>query len=81
MKSIQQSNNPPSEDHDHADLGLREMIGSVLASFFGVQSSQKRQRDFQRGNAKKFIAVGIGMTIVWYGTISVIVSLILKFTS
>lgn len=81
MNNNQQPNKPLSDDDEHADLGIKEMIGSVLASFFGVQSSQNRQRDFQRGNAKKFIAVGIGMTAVWYGTISVIVSIILNYTS
>ena len=32
---------------------------SVLAAFFGVQSSQNRERDFTRGRASHFIVLGL----------------------
>jgi hypothetical protein len=50
-----------------------QMVGSIMASFYGVQNSKNRTRDFTRGKASHFIAVGILMTAVWYGTIALIV--------
>ena len=58
-------------------LGFFQMVGSVLASFFGVQSSKNKQRDFKRGKASQFIAVGILMTAVWYGAIYWLVNIVL----
>ena len=58
-------------------LTLFQMIGSVLASFFGVQSSKNRERDFKRGKASQFIIVGILMTVVWYGCIYLLVNIVL----
>jgi len=40
-----------------------DIVKSVLASFFGVQSDKNRKRDFQQGKASHFIVVGIMMTI------------------
>lgn len=59
-------------------LTFLQMVGSVMASFFGVQSSEKRERDFTYGRAKHFIAVGILMTAVWYGSIALLVHFVLK---
>ncbi|MEH6911179.1 MAG: DUF2970 domain-containing protein [Oceanicoccus sp.] len=61
------------------NLTFFQMMHSVLASFFGVQSSKNRDRDFKKGKAKHFIMVGIFMTFVWYGTIYLIVSILLKY--
>ena len=58
-------------------LSFFQMVGSVLASFFGVQSSKNRERDFKRGNPKHFIVVGILMTAVWYGAIYLVVNAII----
>ncbi len=59
-------------------LSFFQMVGSILASFFGVQSSKNRERDFTRGRAKHFILVGIFMTVVWYGVIYAIMKLVLS---
>ena len=56
-----------------------QMVLSVLAAFFGVQSSKNRERDFKKGNAKHFIMVGVFMTFVWYGTIYLIVNVLLNY--
>ena len=58
-------------------LTFFQMAGSVLASFFGVQSSKNRERDFKRGKASQFIMIGILMTVVWYGCIYLLVNIIL----
>lgn len=54
-----------------------QMIFSVTASFFGVQTAKNRERDFKHGNYKHFLAVGILMTVVWYGAIYLVVKLVL----
>jgi hypothetical protein len=59
-------------------LTFFQMVGSVMASFFGVQSAEKRERDFTHGRAKHFIAVGILMTFVWYGSIALLVHFVLN---
>lgn len=40
-----------------------EVIGSIAAAFFGVQSSHRRERDFTHGNPWQFIVVGLLMTV------------------
>ena len=78
-----QTDNSNRHDSKTADsesekpLGFFQMVGSVLSSFFGIQSSEKSARDFKHGKARQFIAVGILMTIVWYGVISLIVKVVL----
>jgi hypothetical protein len=63
---------------EQKNLSFFQMVGSVLASFFGVQSSKNRERDFKRGKAKHFIMVGVFMTVVWYGAIYCVVQLLLS---
>ncbi len=41
---------------------LREVIGSVAAAFFGVQSSRRRRRDFTHGKPWHYVVVGLLMT-------------------
>ena len=65
-------------DLSEKPLGFFQMVGSVLASFFGVQSSKNKERDFKRGKASQFIAVGILMTVVWYGAIYLLVNVVLN---
>ena len=36
-----------------------QTTGSVLASFFGVQSESNRERDFSQGSAGRFIFIGV----------------------
>ena len=59
-------------------LSFLQMVGSILASFFGVQSAKNRERDFVHGKVRAFILVGILMTIVWYSTIALIVAFVLR---
>lgn len=42
---------------------LFQVIGSVFAMWFGVQSGKNRERDFGHGSATTFIVVGVGFTI------------------
>lgn len=57
-----------------------DVVKSVLASFFGVQSEAKRKRDFQHGSPVQFILVGIGLTILFIVAVILLVRFILSTT-
>ncbi|TJY60964.1 DUF2970 domain-containing protein [Sinimarinibacterium sp. CAU 1509] len=63
MKSddSKQGNQDPAKS-DKAPT-IWQTFTSVSASFFGVQSSKNRERDFKHGKASHFIVIGILMTI------------------
>ncbi|WP_428312106.1 DUF2970 domain-containing protein [Hydrocarboniphaga sp.] len=70
-----------SPDHQTkpARLSFWQTVGSVLASFFGVQSSKARKRDFSSGNPVAFFVVAVVMTGLFALSLIAIVRLILHF--
>ena len=58
---------------------LLQVVGSVLAAGFGVQSRKNRERDFKQGNLKTFVIAGIIFTALFIFTLYSAVSLILKW--
>lgn len=51
-----------------------EVIKSVLAAFFGVQKESRRQRDFEHGKPKTFVAVGVamgGLLVILMATVAI----------
>lgn len=54
---------------------------SVLAAFFGVQSSANRERDFTSGKASHFILLGLLATAVLIGLLAGIVALIMRMAT
>ncbi|WP_236101994.1 DUF2970 domain-containing protein [Methylotetracoccus oryzae] len=65
---------PPGSDKP----SLFSMIGSALSAAFGVQSEQKRRRDFQHGSPTLFVLVGIAMTVALVLAIYLVVRLVLS---
>ena len=63
------------------ELTLWQVLGSVLASFFGVQSSRNRARDFNSGKAKDFIVVGFVLTVVCCFTLFLVVSMVIRLNA
>jgi|TARA_B110000908_G_scaffold138224_1_gene164239 hypothetical protein len=57
---------------------LLQVIASVLAAFFGVQSSKNKERDFKHGNHKVFILVGVAMTFAFLLTVVAVVQIVLS---
>ena len=53
--------------------GLFRIIGSVLASFIGVQSDKNRERDFTHGKPVHFIIAGLVLTAVFIFLVSMAV--------
>jgi hypothetical protein len=61
--------------------GLLQVVNSVLAAAIGVQSQKNRERDFQHGSVKAYIAVGVVATILFVLTVYGIVKLVLASAS
>jgi len=55
-----------------------DVLGSVLASMYGVQSNRKREEDFTHGKPSQYIIIGLIVTVVFMLTIWVVVSLVMK---
>lgn len=56
-----------NDNHQNTDKQstLLQLLGSVLAAFFGVQSLKNYRRDASSNNTGKLIALGILVTIVF----------------
>ena len=56
-----------------------EVFKSVMASFFGVQKEEIRQRDFTYGKPSQFIIIGLIITLAFiliiYGLVKIILYL------
>jgi hypothetical protein len=57
---------------------LLGVLGSVLASMFGVQSSRKREEDFTHGKPSQYVIVGLLVTVLFMLTIWGVVSFVMK---
>ena len=68
----------PDQDPSKRRPSLLQVIASVAASFFGVQSSKNRERDFKQGKATHFIAIGIVLTVVFILKVVILVQVVLK---
>jgi hypothetical protein len=73
-KSLEESN---EEEH----LTLAQMFGSAFAAMIGVQSKDKRERDFAKGKASHFIIVGLVLTAGFVLTMAAVVSLVLSLVA
>ena len=57
---------------------LLSVLGSVLASMFGVQSSRKREEDFTHGKPSQYIIIGLLVTVAFMLAIWGVVSLVMN---
>lgn len=71
------SNSEQSEGQSQKRLGLFAVIGSVFAAALGVQSSAKRERDFNQGSAGAYIAAGVIFTVLFIATVVSVVQWVL----
>ena len=64
-------------DPDNNPLSFWQVLLSVLAAAFGVQSGKNRQRDFSRGKPLHFVAIGLLATALFvlllYGTVQLVI--------
>ena len=57
-------------------LSLLQVMGSVFAASFGVQSKENTARDFKRGTPVHFIIAGLAFTVMFLVTLITAVNLI-----
>jgi hypothetical protein len=65
-------------NEDDRKLGFFQVLGSVLASFVGVQKNATRERDFKRGRPRDFILVGVLLTALFVLTVWGVVQLVMR---
>ncbi|WDY56060.1 DUF2970 domain-containing protein [Pseudomonas sp. PSKL.D1] len=58
-----------------------QMLHSILAAAFGVQSGKNRARDFNHGKASHFIVLGTLFTLVFIAVLIGLVQLALHLTA
>ncbi|MDD3762019.1 MAG: DUF2970 domain-containing protein [Nevskiales bacterium] len=65
MNSASKPPKSPESEGKPESVTLLDTIKSVSASFFGVQSSKNRERDFTKGKPIHFIIIGVVMTVLF----------------
>ncbi len=68
----------PDKDNQVNTPSLLEVLGSVLASMFGVQSNRRREQDFVHGKPSQYIVIGLLVTLVFILTVWGVVSLVMR---
>jgi hypothetical protein len=68
----------PDKDDQRMTPSLLEVLGSVLASMFGVQSNRRREQDFVHGKPSQYIVIGLLVTLVFILTVWGVVNLVMK---
>jgi len=66
------------KDEDNKPLNPLQVVASVFAAGLGVQSSKNRERDFKQGRIGVFIVAGLLFTLLFIGTVAIVVQLVLK---
>lgn len=68
----------PDQQDPHAPPTFLQVMWSTLAAFFGVQNSRNRERDFTRGKASHFIAMGLLMTVAFIAVMLLAVKIVMS---
>lgn len=71
----------PDDTRNAQSPTLLGVLGSVLASMFGVQSNRRRQQDFTHGKPSQYILVGLLVTVVFILTVWGVVQLVMKLAA
>jgi len=75
MSDLQTDEN---QEEGGAKVGFLQLVGSVLAAGFGVQSSKNRERDFKQGRFGAFVIAGIVFTVLFVASVYLVVSTVLE---
>ena len=72
-------NNEDTRDAESVTFG--QLMKSVLAAFFGVQSNANRERDFKHGKISHFILIGLLFGLLFVLTLVGVVQLVLHLAT
>ena len=67
------NNESQSQKEPKQKISLLTYVGTIFMAGLGVQTEASRQRDFNNGDPKIFIVLGIVFTILFIGTLVSIV--------
>jgi hypothetical protein len=67
-----------TEDNKEKKVSPFALMGSVVASAFGVQTSKNRERDFQHGKFHHFVIAGIIFAILFVLAVAGIVKIVMS---
>ncbi|MEE8342850.1 MAG: DUF2970 domain-containing protein [Gammaproteobacteria bacterium] len=72
-----------ASDHttDDKSPSVGKVLTSVIAGFFGVQSSKRRAEDFTHGKPSHYIVIGLLFTMVFILVIWGVVQLVVRLTT
>ncbi|WP_341964309.1 DUF2970 domain-containing protein [Pseudomonas sp. RC10] len=73
------SNDSPQHPEDPKPPTFWQMLHSVMAAAFGVQSHKNRERDFTHGKPSHFVILGVAFTAIFALVLLGIVQLVLYF--
>jgi len=68
----------PDKDNQVNTPSLLQVLSSVLASMFGVQSNRRREQDFVHGKPSQYIVIGLFVTLVFILAVWGVVSLVMR---
>lgn len=68
-----------NDDSQNKPPSFWQMLQSVLAAAFGVQSGKNRARDFTYGKPSHFILLGIAFTLIFVVLLYALVQMVLHF--
>ena len=72
-------NDSQNQPEENESLSIWEVFQGVFAMIIGVQSEEKRERQFKYGKLHQFIIVGIIMTALFLFHIVLIVKMVLRW--
>ena len=58
-----------SKDSDEKGLSFLQLMQSVFAALIGIQSEEKRKKDFENITPKQVLLAGIILTVIFFGTV------------
>lgn len=62
---------------DKEQLPFWKMFLSVFQASFGVQNKKNKERDFEKGSVKGFVAAALVFTVLFVMTLVIVVNLVL----
>ena len=80
MRDEEPDTENPEQDHDpqRQKPGFKQVVFSVLAAVFGIQSQENRERDFKKGDPRDYIAVYVVLVIALVIGMIVVVNMVLE---
>ncbi len=74
----QEEEKMPETDNKKEDVGFTDIVKSVFAAMFGVQSDKNRQRDFKQSSMVPYIVVGVVFVVLFVLGLMAIVSVVIS---